>query len=127
MDIDAAQGRDVQDPLGQELSIGHGDDQIRRKAPKLLHHGVVPEGGGLKDRQTVRLGQELDLGGDQLHAPVLGGVGLGVDADDLMLRLQDGGKAGRGKGRCSHEDKLHSSSSRFCFMSASYSSSVSIR
>jgi hypothetical protein len=34
MDVETGQAREVQDLLGQDLSVGHHDDEVRRQVPR---------------------------------------------------------------------------------------------
>ena len=126
MDVDRAEGRDIQNPLRQDLAVGHGDDQIRRQSAEFIHHGAVAEAGGLEDRQAPLQREGLDLGRLQLHAAVFRGIDLGIDADNGVFRFQHSGEASRREGGRTHEDDSHSASFSWFCISWSISSSVSM-
>ena len=85
MDVDAAEARNVQHALRQDLPIGdHGDD-VRLQRPQLLHNGIVAEGRRLINRQSRLECAELRIGHDELHAAVLRHIRLGIDADHIKV------------------------------------------
>ena len=82
-----AKGGKIQHPLRQELSVGRHHNQVGGEGQQQIIEGVVPQGGGLKDRQAALLRVDLDRGRRQRVAPPFGLVGLGDRADDVLARF----------------------------------------
>ncbi len=82
MDVDATQGRAVDDVFRQDLAEGDEDHHVGGKPAKDLQELGCPDLFGLMDGQPVPPGRLLHGRGDEALSPTLGPVGLGDDADN---------------------------------------------
>ena len=103
MDVDAAVFRHVQHLLGQNAPIGHHGADIRLQGAKRLHRSILPEIFRLKHGNSGGHGHILHRGRNQLHAPPLGTVRLGVDAHHVEAVGQYFFQTGRRNVRRTHK------------------------
>ena len=89
MDVDTAVGGHIQHLLGKDAAIGYHRADIRLQGAQLLHRLLLPEILRLENRQVMGKGHLLDGRRHQLHAPALGTVRLGVNADNLKAVGKD--------------------------------------
>ena len=125
VDVDAAQARDVQHLLGQNLSVGNHGDDVGLQSAQLLDHRVVLESRGLEYRQSCLQGYLFYLGHFQLHPAVFRFVGLGINAGQIKFFTDQAAQTGRRNIRRSHKYNSHASSG--ADVMASISSSESLR
>ena len=124
VNVDAAEGGDIQYLLGQDPAIGHHGTDIRLQIPKLLHTILLPEVLRLKHGDSMLQRHFLHRRKDHLHAPTLGAVGLGKGPHHLKAVGKDFFQAGRRDIRRSHKHNTHDFSPSFAYSPASSSSSV---
>jgi hypothetical protein len=82
MDVEAAEGRDVEEGLREDLAVGGDDDKVGGPEPEGVDEAGVAGAGGLEDREAAREGLDLHRGRLQLEVASGGLVRLGDDADD---------------------------------------------
>ncbi len=116
MDVHVAQGRNVQQLLGQNLPEGRRNAQIRGQGLQFLH-AFLADALGLIHRNAPAKGFLLHRGRGQFVAPSPGAIRLGVNADHVIACIAQGGKAGHSKVRRAHKNDSHSA----CSSSASSS------
>ena len=121
MDVDAAQDRHVQHLLGQNPAVGHHGADVRLQSLQLFHGFFLPEILRLEHRNSGVQRHFLHRRGHQLHAPSLGAVRLGIDADHLKAVGKNLFQTGRRDIRRSHKHNPQGSSS--CYSSSPASSS----
>ena len=111
MQIDAAQGGDVQQFRRQDAAISHHHHQVGGQFPEDGFRLAVPQGGGLPHRDVVLLRQPLHrrCGHDLFAAHRL--VRPGEHTHDLMPCRDQRGQAFGGDVRGAHEQDTHYSSS----------------
>lgn len=107
MDVDAALEGNIDYSLGKYQAIGNNHHKIRAKAPQLFDGFGILEGFGLENGDSRGFGHGLDRRGNNLAAPALGAVRLGINGNNLMIGCDEGFEWGDGKFRCSGEDDLH--------------------
>ena len=103
VDVDASLGGDIQHPLGQDSAVGHHGADVGLQCSQSLHILVRPEILRLEDGDVMGQGHLLGGRSHQLHAPALGPVGLGVNADHLKAVGEDLFQTGRGNIRRTHK------------------------
>ena len=86
MDVEAAEARQVQYGLRQNLAIRHHDNQVRLQRTEGFEEGFIARAFGLEDREAGLQREFLHRGRLQLQRPSLGPVRLRDDRHDLELR-----------------------------------------
>jgi hypothetical protein len=95
VNVKTSEARDIEDALGQDLAIGHHDDEIRRQLAQLGDEGFFAGACGLEHGQVVRQGDLFYGTRLNLQVAAFGFVGLRDDgADGEIGRAQKGFKAG---------------------------------
>ena len=107
VDVDAAVAGEIQHREGQDLAVGHHDDEIGVQLGEGLVKRTVPQGGGLVDGDVLLGGVHLDGGWGEDVAPSAGLIGLGHNAHDLLARLAEGAQRVQSEIGCSHEYNTH--------------------
>ena len=110
MHVDAAQRGHVQNGLRQELPVGRHHRQLGPERAQQGQRFVTAQALRLVDRQAAGQRVLLHRRHGQLFA-VAGPVRLGEYAHNLMTVLYQPAKGRDGKGRCTHKNNSHSSSS----------------
>ena len=123
--IDTAQRRQIQHRLGQQLAIGHHQNQIRLQCAERVQRCLVLERRRLKDGNPLFQRVFLHRRHGQLHPAVLRRVRLRKHTSHLIAGLADALETCAGNLGRSHKYQFHSSSSSLA--SSSNSSGVSIR
>ena len=118
VNVQAAQGKKLQTPSGQDEAVSdhhHQFDPVLAKRFKrgfgllsfLCMNAIQSQAFGLQDRQVMGQGQGFDTGGLELEATTSGAIGLGEDGDDLMACQQQGLKRLSSKFGCSGKSDAH--------------------
>ena len=102
--VDAAQGRAVDDVLRQDLAEGDEHHHVGGEPAEDLQELGCPDLFGLVNGETAPLGCFLHRRGDQTLSAPLGPVGLGDDADDGPVLLDQDFQRRDGELRRSHEE-----------------------
>ena len=127
VNVDAAQSRHIQHLLGQNPAVGNHRADIRFQCPQGLHRLLFPEIFRLEYGDVCAQCHLLHGRGHQLHAPTLGTVGLGIDADHLKAVGQNLFQAGRRNVRRAHKHNSQGFSPLSDYSSSWASSSSSVR
>ena len=109
MDVDGAAAGKFQNIVGQDLSVGRDDNELRRK---LLYDGKslpIPHFQGLINYQPLTEGIFLHRGKAHFMAPVFGLIGLGEHAAHLVPVLHQLPQGGHRKLRRAHKQDPHAS------------------
>ena len=104
--VDDGQAGDVDDALGENLPVGHDDDEVGLEAAQFLHGGGVAHFLGLEHRNACLLRADLDARRGQGLVPPDGAVGLGDERHQLPRAFQ-GVEGGNGDIPRSHHDNAH--------------------
>ncbi|MNY21101.1 hypothetical protein D3C86_1546230 [compost metagenome] len=105
VDVDAAEGRQVQDRLRQDLAVGDDHDEVGGQGLE-RREGLLVAAQALRlvDRDPGFEGSLLDRGhGDLLAAPHRP-IGLGEDGLDVVAGREEGLERGDGERGGAHED-----------------------
>lgn len=105
VDIDVAEARQVEHPLGDDAAVGDDDDGVGGYG---FEAGAEVEIGfealGLEDGEAEGEGELLDGGDVELELAAGGAVGLGENESDFVARVDEGLEAGNGEFGGSAED-----------------------
>ena len=124
MYVQAAETRNVQDALRNNLSEGGDDDKVRREISQDLHIFFRPDLHRLVNRDLVLKSQFLHRRRLKHSLSSLRLVRLGEYGGHFIFRIQKGLQDAGGKVRRSHKDSFHQLSPSSAASSSSASSSV---
>ena len=109
MDVDAAAGRQVQNLLRKDLSVGSNDDDIGALLPQYPNRLRGFDPGGLKYGDAIALRTDLHVGFADPPAAALAPVRLGHNEADLVfIRIGKGLQRRNGEIRSPHVDDFQS-------------------
>ena len=89
MDVDAAAGGNIQNPLGQDPAIGNHRDHIGLQLPQGIHIFIGAEILRLENGDVICKGNFLHRRKNHFHTPALGTVRLGINTHHLKSVGQD--------------------------------------
>ncbi len=89
MHVDGSARSQLEHDLGQDLAVGHHDQDLRRQGAERGHRRIFADAPGLQQRKAVLLGPGFHRGRRQVPAPPLLAIGLGDDGRHLVSRVHD--------------------------------------
>ncbi len=108
VDVNVAEAREVEHPLGDDAAVSDYDDGVRGNLfKKSTKFGVGFESLGLEDGKTEGEGELLDRRDVKLELAAGRAVGLREDERNFVARVDDGLEAGDSEFWGSAEDEFH--------------------